>query len=369
MSQFEKKFTEIETFINNERKPDFKNLLKVLKREKPDRPTLFEFFMNENIYKSLTCKITYNEADVDSGLMRAIDAFKLAGYDYFTLHGSDFHFHSNRHQEKDEKSISLNSGAIIFDRKSFEEYKWPDPETFDYSRLERVAKYLPEGMEFIVFGPGGVLENVIELVGYENLCYMTIDDPELAYDIFEAVGSRLVKYYDICSKYSSVGALISNDDWGFKTQTMLSVTDMNKYVFPWHKRIVETIPAANKPAILHSCGMLELVMDNIIDDIKYDAKHSYEDNIISVEDSYRKYGSRIAILGGLDLDFVCRYKPEEIYDRAKKMLNLTNTLGGYALGSGNSIPYYVPQENYLAMIAAAVLNEEDSAEVQKFLRF
>jgi uroporphyrinogen decarboxylase len=36
------------------------------------------------------------------------------------------------------------------------------------------------------------------------------------------------------------------------------------------------------------------------------------------------------------------------------MLEQTSAKGGYALGSGNSIPYYVPQENYLAMIAAAV---------------
>ena len=34
-------------------------------------------------------------------------------------------------------------------------------------------------------------------------------------------------------------------------------------------------------------------------------------------------------------------------------LNNVHEKGGYALGSGNSIPYYVPQENYLAMIAAA----------------
>jgi uroporphyrinogen decarboxylase len=36
------------------------------------------------------------------------------------------------------------------------------------------------------------------------------------------------------------------------------------------------------------------------------------------------------------------------------MLDLAETRGGYALGSGNSIPEYVPQENYLAMISAAM---------------
>lgn len=46
--------------------------------------------------------------------------------------------------------------------------------------------------------------------------------------------------------------------------------------------------------------------------------------------------------------------PEEIYRRSKAMLERTEGRGGYALGSGNSIPEYVPQENYLAMISAAV---------------
>jgi uroporphyrinogen decarboxylase len=41
------------------------------------------------------------------------------------------------------------------------------------------------------------------------------ENPELVGDIFEAVGSRLARHYEICSKFDSVGALVSNDDWGF----------------------------------------------------------------------------------------------------------------------------------------------------------
>lgn len=285
-----------------------------------------------------------------------IDAFRIAGYDYVTLHGSDFKFHSNRHQDAGQASVSLNSGSIIFDRESFEAYKWPDPASFDYSRLDRFSEYLAEGMKFIVYSPGGVLENAIELVGYENLCYMLIDEPELLQEIVDAVGSMLVKYYQICVQYDAVGALISNDDWGFNSQTMLSAADMRKFIVPWHKKIAEVIHGSGRPAILHSCGKLDEVMDDIIDVIKFDAKHSYEDKILPVEKAYEKYGGRIAILGGLDLDFVCRSSPEEIYKRAASMLELTASKGGYALGSGNSIPYYVPQKNYLAMIAAAVFN-------------
>ena len=73
-------------------------------------------------------------------------------------------------------------------------------------------------------------------------------EPDLAEDVFEAVGSRLVRFYEICSSFDSVGACFSNDDWGFKNQTMLGPDDMRKYVFPWHKRIVEAIHKNGKTA-------------------------------------------------------------------------------------------------------------------------
>lgn len=333
-------------------KPNFENLLKVLQREEPDRPTLFEFFLNTPLYNQLAGPQIANMTDEMAWVRVLIHAFMNAGYDYVSLHGSSFHFPKNTVPHL--KTRSLNDGTIIFDRESFEHYSWPNPEDSDYSILERVEQLLPEGMKVIVWGPGGVLENVIDLVGYDNLCYMLFDDPGLTQDIFDAVGFRFVRYYEICAQYPSVGALISNDDWGFKTQTMLPPADMRRYVIPWHKKIVEVIHNAGKPAILHSCGNLECVMDDIINEIRYNAKHSYEDNILPVEEAYEKYGKRIAILGGLDLDFICRSSPEDIRKRAISMLKRVKGRGGYALGTGNSIPEYVPSENYFAMISAVL---------------
>ena len=88
--------------------------------------------------------------------------------------------------------------------------------------------------------------------------------------------------------------------------------------------------------------------------MKYDAKHSYEDSIQPVESAYAQYHDRIAILGGIDMDFVCRSSPEDVYGRSRRMLGLAAHSGGYALGTGNSVPEYVPDENYFAMIRAAV---------------
>ncbi len=335
------------------RSPNFNNILRILNRKTPDRPTLFEMFMNPLVY-SHYCKDDMPEQNNKfSTLKLQIRGFKNAGYDYATIHGSDLKFLPDT--SNSEESISLNEKALITDRETFNRYDWPDPDVSDYTRLTVLAKELPSGMKFIVMGPGGVLENVIWLTGFDNLCYMIIDNPSLAADIFDAVGSRLLRYYEICSSYESAGALISNDDWGFNTQTMLAPHDMKKYVFPWHKRIVKAIHNAGKHAILHSCGNLEAVMDDIIQDIAYDAKHSFEDNILPVEEAYERLCGRIAILGGIDINFLCSSTPDEIQKRSADMLQRSIKYGGYGLGSGNSIPEYVPLQSYQAMIKPAFL--------------
>ncbi|HEY5583276.1 MAG TPA: uroporphyrinogen decarboxylase family protein [Ruminiclostridium sp.] len=332
------------------RNPDFTNILKVLRCEKPSRPTLFEFFLNDRLYKFLAGDDIYSMTDKLASYRMLIHAFKNAGYDYATVQGSNFSFPKGAKHAG--KSISQNEGALITDRDSFKKYIWPDADSFDYSALLEIKQELPEGMKLIVWGPGGVLENVTELVGFENLCFMLYEDPELVQEIFDEVGSRLLRYYQICAPFDTVGALISNDDWGYNSQTMLKPSDMRKYVFPWHKKIVETIHASGKPAILHSCGNLNEVMDDIIDDMKYDGKHSYQDKIIPVEEAYEKWGARIAILGGIDVDFVCTSSDTAITKRCVEMIERSSSRGGYALGTGNSVPEYVPDEKYFAMIKA-----------------
>jgi len=331
--------------------PDFSNLLSVLAREKPSRPTLFEFFLNGSLY----AKLAGVEGELPGGIETdriVARAFMRAGYDYVTLHASAMGFPKAAVDHL--ASRSMNDTAIIKDRASYHAYEWPDPDSFDYSKLDIIGSELPEGMKIVVCGPGGVLENVMQLMGYEGLCITMVDDPDLVQKVFDDVGSRLVRYYEICAPNPHVGALISNDDWGFNTQPMLSPPDMRKYVFPWHERIVDAIHATGKPVILHSCGNLESVMDDIIDGMHYDGKHSYEDKICRVEDAYERWGSRIATMGGIDVDFVCRSEPDAIRARSRAMLDRTSDRGGFGLGSGNSIPYYVPDENYLAMIEPAV---------------
>jgi len=333
------------------RKPIFDNLLKVLRREVPSRPVLMELFMNQVIYRRFSDpKYLDGKEDISNIIMTA-SAFANLGYDYFTTSASGFGFAQKPREHKN--TTTLNHEAAIYDKKSFDEYKWNEPEDYNMEFLNRVEQNIPDTMKAVVIGPGGVLENIIGIMGYDNLCTQIYENPQLVSDVSENVGKRLVRYYKLAAEYNLFGAAFGNDDWGFNTQTMLSPKHMREYIFPWHKQIVEVMHSRNKPCILHSCGNPGEVMDDIADDIKYDGRHSYEDNIIPVENFYEKYHDRIAVIGGIDVDFIVRGTPEAIKERSKKMLERTATRGGYALGTGNSVPEYIPVDNYLAMLSAA----------------
>lgn len=338
---------------NPHRPADFQQMITVLKGEIPDRPTLFEFGLNDRLLGRLSGQEHEDQSQRLAPFQRLINAFTAGGYDYTTISGwrtGTLQFPKGDIAEKSSKS--LNSGGMIIDRQSFDNYPWPDPEAGDYELYDDLGPLLPEGMKLIASGNGGLLENVIDLFGFETLSLMTMLDESLTTDIFNAVGSRLLLFYELVSTFDTVGACIINDDWGFKNQTMFSPEMLRRWVFPWHKKMVTAIHHAGKPAILHSCGQLEAVMDEVIDDMGYDAKHSFEDQITPVEEAYARWGSRIAILGGIDMDFLARSTPDEIRKRSKSMLELGMQYGGYALGSGNSIPDYIPDENYFAMIQA-----------------
>ena len=334
---------------------DFTQLEKVFLRQQPDQPVLFEYFVNGELISFVNREDFSSLSGREDQIKSIISFFHKTGYDYATIPSRYFEvpsFDTFSHERKE--TASQNEGFVITDQNSFEIYCWPDMEKGQYNILEKTAPSLVDGMKFIVSGPGGLLENVINLVGFENLCFMIYENEELVRLIVDQVGNRLLRFYELSSSVKSVGALIVNDDWGFKSQTMFSPDFLRQFIFPWHKRMVEAIHRNRKFAILHSCGNLSDVFGDIIDDMNFDAKHSFEDNILPVEQAYALYHDRIAILGGIDIDFLVRSNPVTIGDRCRKLLEFTG-MRAYALGSGNSIPSYVPMENYFAMVKAANL--------------
>ena len=257
---------------------------------------------------------------------------------------------------------------MIQSREDFEKYPWnkiPDwffEQNAVYFELlaEEVAKHA--GM-MAVGGPGyGVFETVQDITGYTNLCYMSYDDEELYEDLFKAVGdvyrtiwSRFVKDYASCYCVCRMG-----DDLGFQSGTLIPHDHIRKHILPVYKDLVKIVHDSGRPFLLHSCGRIFPVMEDIIA-TGIDAKHSNEDSIAPFSEWIRLYGERIGNLGGIDMNILCLKSREEIRAAVFKTIEESIDHGGFALGSGNSIPDYVPVEGFMAMNEAA--NEFRAAQM------
>ncbi len=330
------------------RAPDFGQLATILRGGAPDRPTLFEFFLNAALEEELLGPgVTETDAE-----LRKIRAWRAAGFDHYTCPLNGFAF--PRGEREQLRSVSMSAGGIVRSRADFEAYPWPEVAAEPDARFRTVERALPEGVRIMVNGPCGVLENAVALMGYEDLCVNVMEDLPFAQAFFDAIGSRLLDYYRAAVVQPAVGMIVSNDDWGFKTQTMLSPDQMRRFVFPWHRRIVEAAHEAGRPVLLHSCGNATAIWDDITFGMRFDGKHSFEDAIEPIETAYDRHAGDIALFGGIDVDFMCRATPEAVFDRARAMLDRSRTRGRYALGTGNSVPDYMPPVNVYALWLAAV---------------
>jgi uroporphyrinogen decarboxylase len=349
----------IETCIKPD--PDFGRLDMVLRRQgTPDRVPFFELFsdIQSEVLQAIGKGIPEPQKGADDLEQEAylrqchfVYMFHM-GYDYVNAGARNFGFPTKPRPktmtDQGERGYIQGASCTIANRQDFEEYAWPVMSNIDYTPLETVKDTLPEGMKVIASG-SGVLENVMWLLGYEGISLMLYDDLELVADMFEAVGSRILKHFETLASFEEVGALCLGEDMGFNTQTFLAPDLYHRYLFPWHSKLVEAAHRQNKPIILHSCGNLSAVMDDIIA-CGWDAKHSYEENIEPVWEAKQRYGDRIAIMGGFDMDRIVRASVEEVRVHTRELMQRCATGGGWALGTGNSVANYIPTENFIAML-------------------
>jgi uroporphyrinogen decarboxylase len=329
--------------------PDFSQFLKVLyRKEKPNHLPFYEHVASSGFIARRTetsfDKMGCNDPDywkiyVDFWLGMGYDCIPMEVPLNCPLSGG--HFSSETH------SIESESKVVIRNREDFEKYPWPDISTpIDFRHFETVSKLLPDGVSIVGGVSGGPYEWVSMMLGVMGISYLLADDPELVEDVFKMIGDLHHSTFRQLGTMDAVGALRQGDDLGFKSSTFLSPKLLRKMVFPIYRSFVEEAHANDKPFILHSCGNLAEVYDDLID-CGIDAKHSFEETIMPVEDFKKQYGSRITPMGGLDVDMICRGTEEEIRAYTRSKIEQCFYDGFWALGTGNSLTDYMPVENYL----------------------
>lgn len=251
-----------------------------------------------------------------------------------------------------ERAWAVEGEGLIRSWQDFEKFPWGKSKALitEYeSYLEYLSKIMPDGMKIGVVA--SLFEEVLEwILGYEGFFYMIFDQADLVDVVFNDVGKIIYDFFKVVVPVDAVGCIWLADDLGYGTASMISPEHLNKWVFPWLRKYSSLAHKYGKPFFLHSCGNKDQIMDVLIEDVKIDAIHSFEDNGYPVTKYKKEWGSRVGIIGGVDVDKLARLNEVDLRKYIRNILDICMHNGRYIFGSGNSICNYIPVDNYLIML-------------------
>lgn len=349
----------MEIIIPKELQPDWTQVQQAAYNRWPARLPLYEHQINDVVVTAILGTNPFplikssNPQEVREGFTLLWDFWRRTGYDTASvefllcdvLEGNGALYHGK-------------SGCIKT-YEDFERYPWDEiPDRFFEAygmKYALLAETCPDGMRAVGGIGNGVFEAVQDIVGFEELCYILADDPELFEGLFAKMGRLLTTIWQRFAKeYSDVYCVLRmGDDLGYRQQTLLPPDLLRAHVLPHYKNIVNIAHGVKKPFLLHSCGCIFAIMEDIIA-TGINAKHSNEDQIAPFTQWVDQYGDKIGNFGGIDTDVVCRASENEIREYVTTVLDKVEGKGGIAFGSGNSIPNFVPPQNFLAMTRAVI---------------
>jgi len=212
---------------------------------------------------------------------------------------------------------------------------------------------LPEGMKAVGGIGNGVFELIQDFVPFQQLAFLQVDEPEVYEKLWVKIGDLMVELWTWLLKthIDSFAICRFGDDLGFRSSTLIQPNEIRKHIIPQYKRVIDLVHAHRQPFLLHSCGRIYDVMDDLIN-AGIDAKHSNEDAIDPFNIWTDRYGDRIGNFGGIEMNIMTLNTPDEVKAYIRKLLPKIEGHGGIAIGTGNQISSYTEPANWIAMSEA-----------------
>ncbi len=341
--------------------PDFERLRKTMHHEEPDRLPLIEALVAYEIQSQFLGKKVE-----DSDLKSQVEFWMRAGYDSIPLtvgmmspgevtkESSIYRVVQKTLRKEEDEMVPWNieEKGVVSGPEDFDRFPWNEAAKLDFSKFYEVQPFLPEGMKILACS-GKVFTVTWMLMGFQNFCLSLYLQEELVSKIFRKVGEIQLAGAKELFKISNVGALWVVDDLSYGSGPMVDPKFFRKYVFPWYEELGALAKKQGLLFFFHSDGNIWPIMDDLVA-IGFDAIHPIDPTSMDIREVKRKVGKKLGIMGNIHTDLLSRGTPEEIRKITKATIRDIAPGGGYALGSGNSVPNWARFENYQAMRETAL---------------
>ncbi len=342
--------------------PNWQRLVQALTCSgEPDRPPLIELIVNLPVQEAFLGRPIRSFAD-------QVAFWYEAGYDYVSLCPGYWVIAPGfqpregwrravrkTHYGEIEVTWGTEGVGIITSMDDFRSYRFPTLEDVDFSFFNYCMdpKNLPEGMK-VVARAGDIFTWVWQLMGFENFCLALAEDLELVEALFDRLGNFIYSIFlreAELDEHGMICAFWYSDDIAYVSGPFVSPEIYRRYLFPWMRKIGDVARQKGVPYIYHSDGDLRPVLDDLAD-CGITALHPIEPKAMDAAELKRKEGHRFCLCGNIEVDTLARGTPEQVRQLTLQRLELLAPGGGYCPGSSNTVPDYVPLENYVAMLNA-----------------
>jgi uroporphyrinogen decarboxylase len=191
-------------------------------------------------------------------------------------------------------------------------------------------------------------------MGFEDYAFALADQPALVERIHQKIADFQARTVERALEYPCVGLVWHADDMAYRTGLMVSPKILREQIFPAYQRINDMCRQRDVLRVFHSDGDVGQLMDDIVE-AGFNAFNPIEPVAMDIRALKKEYGDRLSLIGNVDLAYtLTRGTPEEVRTEVRELIRDVAPGGGYALASANSVPEYVPWENFAAMHAAWV---------------
>jgi uroporphyrinogen decarboxylase len=225
-------------------------------------------------------------------------------------------------------------------------YRWPDDSSW-YDGIPAVLAAARDRFRYYSLG-FSLYERAWTMRGMDALLMDMVERPAFVEEFLDAIVEHNLREVRRALSFD-IDAVYFGDDYGMQTGLIMGLGHWRRFFRPRLERMFGAVRAAGKKVILHSCGRVEELFDDLVE-IGLNVFNPFQPEVMNVYELIPRYRGRLAFHGGMSVQKVLPFGTAEEVRRETRRLLEAGSGGGLVFSPSHAVPYDVPPENLVAMV-------------------